>query len=39
LQNPAGLRKDPIMSDPSATQAIRMAKAAAAPPEDPPAAR
>jgi len=39
LQKAAGLRSEPIMSDPSATGSIRAASAAAAPPEDPPALR
>ena len=39
LQNAAGLRKDPIMSDPSATGSIRAESPAAAPPDDPPAVR
>jgi hypothetical protein len=36
LQNAAGLRSDPPVSDPSATGTIPQANATAAPPEDPP---
>ena len=36
---PAGLRRDPIMSDPSAKASMPVAKATAAPPEEPPAVR
>jgi hypothetical protein len=39
LQKAAGLRSDPIASDPSATGTMRAASAAAAPPEEPPALR
>ena len=39
LQNDAGLRSDPPMSDPSASGTIPAARAAAAPPLDPPAER
>ena len=39
LQNPAGLRRDPIMSEPSAMGNSLADKAAAAPPLEPPADR
>ena len=36
LQNAAGFRNDPPVSDPSATGTIPQASATAAPPDDPP---
>src|SRR6185312_5680657 len=39
LQNDAGLRNDPPMSLPSQVAAIPVARAAAAPPDEPPATR